>query len=121
MMHRLDERLVSLDMELQGASASGRLAADIKADIAARETQLQPLYTQVACEFADLHDRTGRMKATGCIREGLEWARAREFFYWRVRCRVLEQQLIKDVMAADSAMAAADAKSTVAKWLPRAG
>merc|ERR1719188_1450474 len=111
MMHRLDERLVSLDMELQGASASGRLAADIKADIAARETQLQPLYTQVACEFADLHDRTGRMKAQGVIREGLEWARAREFFYWRVRFRLLEQQLVKDIVTADAKIATADAKT----------
>lgn len=30
---------------------------------------LQPLYTQVACEYADLHDRAGRMKAVGAIRE----------------------------------------------------
>ena len=30
---------------------------------------LQPLYTQVACEFADLHDRAGRMKAVGAIKE----------------------------------------------------
>mmetsp|Transcript_92515 Transcript_92515/g.239542 ORF Transcript_92515/g.239542 Transcript_92515/m.239542 type:complete len:2286 (-) Transcript_92515:182-7039(-) len=121
MMHRLDEKLVVLGKELQGASASSRSVDEIKAEITAREAQLLPLYTQVACEFADLHDRTGRMKATGCIREGLEWASAREFFYWRVRCRVLEQQLMKEVMTADSTMAAADAKSMVARWLPRAG
>lgn len=32
---------------------------------------LQPLYTQVACEYADLHDRAGRMKAVGAVRESL--------------------------------------------------
>lgn len=32
---------------------------------------LQPLYTQVACEYADLHDHAGRMKAVGAVRESL--------------------------------------------------
>ena len=41
-----------------------------------REEMLQPLYTQVACEFADLHDKAGRMKAMGAIREStLAWRR----------------------------------------------
>ena len=40
---------------------------------------------QVAHEFADLHDRAGRMKAKGCINEVLEWRSARGFFYWRIR------------------------------------
>jgi hypothetical protein len=33
------------------------------------QDKLSPLYTQIACEFADLHDRTGRMEATGVIRQ----------------------------------------------------
>jgi len=40
-------------------------------EIQRREEMLQPLYTQVACEYADLHDRAGRMKAVGAVRESL--------------------------------------------------
>jgi hypothetical protein len=39
----------------------------------AREKQLLPLYTSVATTFADLHDRAGRMKAKGVIRESISW------------------------------------------------
>jgi acetyl-CoA carboxylase/biotin carboxylase 1 len=50
-----------------------------------REEQLKPLYLQVAHTFADLHDRAGRMKAKGVIREIVPWQRSREYFYWRIR------------------------------------
>lgn len=43
--------------------------SQVQQEIQAREEMLQPLYTQVACEFADLHDRAGRMKAVGAIKE----------------------------------------------------
>ena len=84
LMHRLDPVLKELD----AASATD----DTKAQIKAREEKLAPLYTQIACEFADLHDRTGRMEAKGVIRKGLEWRRAREFFYWRIRHRLRQQE-----------------------------
>jgi hypothetical protein len=35
----------------------------------------------------------GRMKAKGCISEVLEWPTAREFFYWRIRRRQVEDPL----------------------------
>ncbi len=67
-MHRLDSQLLELDEEASSLSSSlggeaerARLGADIKA----REKALSPLYTQIAHEFADLHDRAGRMKAKG--------------------------------------------------------
>jgi acetyl-CoA carboxylase / biotin carboxylase 1 len=48
---------------------------------------LSPLYTQIAHEFADLHDRAGRMKAKGVIDEVLQWNNARAFFFWRIQKR----------------------------------
>jgi hypothetical protein len=42
-----------------------------------REKMLVPLYTQIAHEFADLHDRAGRMKAKGVINEVLTWKTSR--------------------------------------------
>lgn len=115
MMHRLDPQLQALDTQLE----TDRIGTDeIDEKIKAREEQLLPLYTQIACEFADLHDRTGRMEAKGVIRAALEWRRSREFFYWRVRRRLLEQEAAQKVSAADPSLPAEEVNATVAGWLP---
>lgn len=44
--------------------------------------------------FADLHDTPGRMKAKGVIRRQVQWAESRTFFYWRLRRRLLEFDLV---------------------------
>ena len=109
LMHRLDPEL----RELDAAEASD----EIKARIKAREEKMAPLYTQIACEFADLHDRTGRMEAKGVIRKGLEWSRAREFFFHRVTRRVLEEDAIRQLRAADPDLSQQAARATVAGWV----
>ena len=96
-MHRLDSQLIDLDEQM----ASGPTDS-VQAEIKTREKALAPLYTQIAHEFADLHDRAGRMKAKGCISEVLEWRTAREYFYWRIRRRQAEDG-IKDRLVAASA------------------
>lgn len=103
-MHRLDSQLIELDEALTTASTEEDRTA-ISAEMRAREKTLLPLYTQIAHEFADLHDRAGRMKAKGCINEVLEWRTSRKFFYWRILRRQLEDS-IKDqlVQASDSQM-----------------
>ena len=96
-MHRLDSRLQELDAELEQAPSEA--AEEIQSEIKAREDKLMPFYTQVAIEFADLHDRSGRMAAKGVIRDTVDWRRSREYFYWRVRRRILEDALCKKVDA----------------------
>eukprot|EP00439_Symbiodinium_sp_Y106_P073460 s129_g13.t2 len=110
LMHRLDPELRKYDALLEESSSSevGSAAQDIEAQIKAREDKLQPLYTQIACEFADLHDRTGRMEAKGVIRKGLEWRRAREFFYWRVKCRLLLKEVEHRIREADADLSSKD-------------
>ena len=44
---------------------AGDEADSLRKAIAQREAQLMPLYVQISHEFADLHDRPGRMKAKG--------------------------------------------------------
>ena len=95
-MHRLDPQLIDLDEQMASAASDSTLS-----DIKNREKMLAPLYTQIAHEFADLHDRAGRMKAKGCITEVLEWRTAREYFYWRIRRRQAEEA-IKDRLVAAS-------------------
>merc|ERR1719188_1158940 len=95
-MHRLDAQLKALDTQLEEQASAGDAAEmeQLTAKIKAREEKLKPLYSQLACEFADLHDRTGRMVAKGVIRKGLEWKNARSFFYMRLRRRLLESQIL---------------------------
>jgi len=98
-MHRLDDELKDLDAKL--AKAGGEESAALKAQIAKREETLLPLYTQIAHEFADLHDRAGRMKAKGVVRDVLSWKRSREYFFWRVQRRQAEMRLRKAIVDAD--------------------
>jgi acetyl-CoA carboxylase/biotin carboxylase 1 len=88
-MHRLDPVLLELDESL-AACVGDTHRAEVQAQVAARERLLLPLYLQVAHEFADLHDRAGRMKAKGCVSGVLEWRTARSFFHWRIRRRQAE-------------------------------
>ncbi|CAL1131713.1 unnamed protein product [Cladocopium goreaui] len=118
MMHRLDDKLQQLDAQMKTSPAPEQLQQEIHR----REEMLQPLYTQVACEFADLHDRAGRMKAVGAVRESLQWSQSRGYFYWRLKRRLLEDRMVKDLQAADDRLSRADARQllSVASDVPDA-
>jgi acetyl-CoA carboxylase/biotin carboxylase 1 len=45
------------------------------------------------------------MKAKEVITAMVPWATSRTYFYWRMRRRLLECQLIKDILAADAGLA----------------
>eukprot|EP00607_Mallomonas_marina_P004902 CAMPEP_0182437136 /NCGR_PEP_ID=MMETSP1167-20130531/84837_1 /TAXON_ID=2988 /ORGANISM="Mallomonas Sp, Strain CCMP3275" /LENGTH=637 /DNA_ID=CAMNT_0024629937 /DNA_START=30 /DNA_END=1940 /DNA_ORIENTATION=- len=101
-MHRLDPVLTELDSVgvggIIGREKEGE--SEVEREVKQREKTLAPLYTQIAHEFADLHDRTGRMVAKGCIRKALTWSSSRHFFYWRVRARLLSDSLSLSVATA---------------------
>ena len=65
-----------------------------------REELLLPVYSQISLQFADLHDRAGRMEAKGAIRHPLQWKNARRFFYWRLRRRLNEESILKKMVSA---------------------
>ncbi len=88
-MHQLDPELQFLDGMLETTLSTDDLHS-YKKGIKDREKAIQPMYLQIAHEFADLHDRAGRMKAKGVVRDVLEWKNSRRFFYWRTR-RLLEE------------------------------
>ena len=94
-MARLDPVYASLKRSLDDKELSNEQADDLKLKLAAREKALSPIYQQISIQFADLHDRAGRMKAKGVIRKDLEWRESRRFFYWRLRRRLNEQTLIR--------------------------
>ena len=102
-------------MELENASA-GDDAEVITKQIKDRETMLMPLYLQVA-HAADLHDRSGRMKAKGVVRDVLDWKSSRSYMYWRVKRRLAEDDLRKQLTAVgvDHASATESVKEIIGK------
>lgn len=99
-MARLDPTYGELRSQLEDKSLNNEQLSAIKAKMAAREDELLPVYTQIALQFADLHDRAGRMEAKGTIRQSLKWQNARRFFYWRLRRRLSEELLVKRMIEA---------------------
>lgn len=104
-MHRLDAQLQLLDTEFEEADSMDNDAMEsIKEQIAAREELLKPVYLQAATEFADLHDKTGRMKAKGVIEAAVPWERSREFFFYTAKRRIAQDDLVAQLKAADDTL-----------------
>ncbi|KAK0630955.1 acetyl-CoA carboxylase [Bombardia bombarda] len=118
-MARLDPIYANLKKNLADTSLSADEIAATKKKLLAREQQLLPVYAQISLQFADLHDRAGRMKAKGVIREILEWKNARRFFYWRVRRRLNEEYILRRI-AASTTPAGIHSKATTASTTPQA-
>ena len=94
-MERLDPVYGRLKSQLSNKSLSDDELASLKVQLADREKILTPVYTQISLQFADLHDRSGRMEAKGVIRQSLQWKDARRFFYWRLRRKLNEKYLVR--------------------------
>ena len=73
-MHRLDPKCLRLKEQLSAAGVEGSPGehARLETELKKREAELMPMYHQVAVEFADLHDRAGRMQEKGVISVSLE-------------------------------------------------
>lgn len=97
-MARLDPTYGELRRAAQDKNISKEKLSEVKDKMAAREEQLLPVYMQVALQFADLHDRAGRMQAKNTIRQSLTLKNARRFFYWRVRRRISEESILKRML-----------------------
>jgi acetyl-CoA carboxylase/biotin carboxylase 1 len=104
-MARLDAKYGELRRSLEDTSLTKEQLSEVKAQMAAREEQLLPVYMQIALQFADLHDRAGRMQAKNVIRQPLQWANSRRFFYWRLRRRLSEELIVKRMVAASASPA----------------
>ena len=103
-MARLDPLYGELKAKSQQKDISKEEAQKIKAKMTEREQLLLPVYSQISIQFADLHDRAGRMKAKGVIRSALRWQNARRFFYWRLRRRLSEEYILRRMSAVEGAV-----------------
>lgn len=128
--HRLDPKLIEMSAtlkELKAGAGSERDVAVLETEIAERETKLLVLYRQIAEHFADLHDTPGRMKVKGVITDVVPWKRSRSYFYWRLRRRLGEMHLRKQLQAAsvvpgqpDSRMSLSESTKLMQSWFVRA-
>lgn len=98
-MARLDPTYGELKRSLADKSLTADKQATIKEKMTEREQLLLPVYSQISLQFADLHDRAGRMQAKDTIRHPLQWKNARRFFYWRLRRRLNEESILKKMAA----------------------
>uniref|UniRef100_A0A0D9WEQ7 Uncharacterized protein n=1 Tax=Leersia perrieri TaxID=77586 RepID=A0A0D9WEQ7_9ORYZ len=99
-MGRLDPELIDLKAKLEAANRNGSTEIkSLQASIEARTKQLMPLYTQIAIRFAELHDTSLRMAAKGVIKKVVDWEESRSFFYKRLRRRISEDVLAKEITA----------------------
>jgi acetyl-CoA carboxylase/biotin carboxylase 1 len=112
MMHRLDEQLKMLDSELESTEFEDA-KKEIEAQIKAREDALKPVYLAAATEFCDLHDKTGRMKAKGVIKEAVPWEDSRAFFFYRAKRRMYEENFIDQLKAVDPSVTRDSALDTL--------
>ena len=97
-MRRLDPTYAELSRKINEAKdLNDKEIANLRVQLNEREKLLLPVYQQISVQFADLHDRVGRMEAKGTIRKALEWKDSRRFFFWRIRRRLNEEYLIKGI------------------------
>lgn len=92
----------------------------LERQIRVREHDLGRIYEQVAIEFADLHDRTGRMKAKGVLTAEVEWTNSRRFFYYRLRRRLTESGLKKEILTANPLLTSEQASNYIIDWFSTA-
>jgi acetyl-CoA carboxylase/biotin carboxylase 1 len=121
-MHRLDDELKSLDGKLKNAVGNSALQKEIESQITSRENVLLPVYEQISVQFCELHDTPGRMKSVGVIEKEVEWKNARSFFYWRLRRKLAEFDLRKQLVDAAKvgrgvkALAPLEATALIKQW-----
>lgn len=65
--------------------------------------------------FADLHDTPGRMQAKGVIRRQVPWAQSRSFFYWRLKRRLKEFDIVNAITIGGTKLAFGERKSLIAE------
>lgn len=117
-MERLDPKYAELKKKLNEKNLNPDEYSQLSKQLATREKALLPIYSQISVQFADLHDRSGRMLAKGVIRKELKWSDARRFFFWRLRRRLNEEYLIKLIGEQLPGASKLEKVARVKSWMP---
>lgn len=90
--------------------------AELEAQIRKREQILEPMYHQVAIYFADLHDTPERMLEKNAINEIIPWKKARRLFYWRLRRRLLEEEIRSEILSTQPSLNVRQVDAMLRRW-----
>ncbi|KAI8616899.1 acetyl-CoA carboxylase [Chytriomyces sp. MP71] len=115
-MERLDSTYKALKDQLRDPAIDAETKAKVQAQFNQRERQLLPIFHQISVQFADLHDKPGRMLAKGAVDAIISFAESRKFFYWRLLRRISEDSLVKEIRTADSAISRKQALNLLQQW-----
>ncbi|XP_033643702.1 acetyl-CoA carboxylase-like isoform X2 [Asterias rubens] len=97
LMRRIDATCISLLSQIAAPGVNREEKAALEKKLKDREEYLLPIYHTVAVNFADLHDRAGRMQEKQVISDILQWKTSRQFFYWRLRRLLLENKMCERI------------------------
>lgn len=89
---------------------------ELEAEIRKREKLLEPMYRQVAIYFADLHDTPERMLEKNTIQEIIPWKKARRSFYWRLRRRLLEEEIKNEILSTQPSLDVRQVGAMLRRW-----
>jgi len=89
---------------------------ELEAQIRKREQILEPMYRQVAVHFADLHDTPERMFEKNTIQEIIPWKKARRLFYWRLRRRLLEEEIKDEILSTQPNLDVRQVGAMLRRW-----
>lgn len=104
----------SFQEKLSTASAEEQL--ELEAQIRKREQLLGPMYRQVAVHFADLHDTPERMFEKNAINEIIPWKKARRLFYWRLRRRLMEEEIKDEILSTQPNLDVRQVGAMLRRW-----
>ncbi|XP_034186413.1 acetyl-CoA carboxylase isoform X7 [Osmia lignaria lignaria] len=114
-MHRIDGVIQKLKEKLPTAN-SPEERTEIEAQIRKRELNLEPMYHQVAIHFADLHDTPERMFEKNAIHDIVPWRRARRSLYWRLRRRLLEDEIREEILSTQRSLDVRQIGAMLRRW-----
>lgn len=89
---------------------------ELEGQIHKREKILEPMYRQVAIYFADLHDTPERMLEKNTIQEIIPWKKARRLFYWRLRRRLLEEEIKNEILSTQPSLDVRQVGAMLRRW-----
>ncbi|TYJ57681.1 hypothetical protein B9479_001535 [Cryptococcus floricola] len=116
-MARLDAEYARLKKEAENPSATPEEKLAATAKLEAREKHLAPAYQSIAIEFADLHDRSGRMKAKADC-EPCDWENSRRAIYWSLRKKLNEIRVLKKLQNANPELSYPERQAILDQLVP---
>ncbi|KAE8200344.1 hypothetical protein CF336_g732 [Tilletia laevis] len=113
-MARLDPEYSAL---IRRASESGSTGQEARVAAAEREKAVGPIFASIANSYADLHDKSGRMKAVGVISAEVEWTNARRYFYNRLSLRLALHAAYAEIRAARPTLSLLEAQAILPEMI----